>query len=117
MNDGSMRRLNLVFRFVLEIVVLVALFLWGTSVSDQLIVQVVLGLGAPALVIVVWALFVAPKASRRLPDPQRLAVEVVVFGAGVLAFLAAGHLVLAVLLAAASALSLWLMFDWGQRGR
>jgi hypothetical protein len=112
-----MRSLNLAFRFLLEIVVLVALFLWGTSVSDQLMFQAILGLGAPAIVIVVWALFVAPKASRRLPDPQRLAVEVVVFGAGVLAFLAAGQILLAVLLAAAAGLNLWLMFDWGQRGR
>jgi hypothetical protein len=115
MNQGSMRTLNLVFRFVLELVVLVALFLWGVSVSDQFIVQLVLAIGAPLLVIVVWGLFVAPRASRRLPDPQRLAVEVVVFGAGVLAFLAAGQTLLAVLLAAAAALSLWLMFDWGQR--
>jgi len=112
-----MRRLNLVFRFLLEIVVLVALFLWGISVSDQLILQALFGLGAPAVVVAVWALFVAPKASRRLPDPQRLAVEVVVFGAGVLAFLAAGHLPLAILLAVAAGLNLWLMFDWGQRGR
>jgi hypothetical protein len=112
-----MRSLNLAFRFLLEIVVLVALFLWGMSVSDQLMFQAILGLGAPAIVIVVWALFVAPKASRRLPDPQRLAVEVVVFGAGVLAFLAAGQILLAVLLAAAAGLNLWLMFDWGQRGR
>jgi hypothetical protein len=117
MNQGSMRSLNLVFRFLLEIIVLVALFLWGVSISDQFVVQVLFGLGAPAIVIVVWALFVAPKASRRLPDPQRLAVEVVVFGAGVLAFLAAGHMMLAVLLAAAAGLNLWLMFDWGQRGR
>ena len=89
MNEGSMRGLNLVFRFVLELVVLVALFLWGVSVSGELIVQVVLGLGAPAIALTVWGLFVAPKASRRLPDPQRLAVEIVVFGAGVLAFLRA----------------------------
>ena len=68
------------------------------------------------LVIVIWGLFVAPRASRRLPDPQRLAIEVVIFGAGVLAFLAAGEALLAVLLAAAAGLSLWLMFDWGQRG-
>lgn len=116
MNEGSMRSLNLVFRFVLELVVLVALFLWGVSVSDEPIPKVVLALAAPAVVIVIWGLFVAPRASRRLPDPQRLAVEIVVFGAGVLAFLAAGQPVLAILLAAAAALSLWLMFDWGQRG-
>jgi hypothetical protein len=116
MNQGSMRTLNLVLRFVLEIVVLIALVMWGLSVSDELIVDIVLGLAAPAVVIVVWGLIVAPKASRRLPDPQRLIVEIVVFATGVLAFLAAGQPILAILLAAASALSLWLMFDWGQRG-
>jgi hypothetical protein len=116
MNERSMRQLNLVFRFVLELVVLVALFLWGVSVSDELIVQVILGLGAPALALVVWGLFVAPKASRRLPDPQRLALEIVVFGAGAMAFLARGDTLLAVLLGAAAAISLGLMYQWGQRG-
>lgn len=111
-----MRQLNLVFRFVLELVVLVALFLWGVSVSGELIVQVVLGVGAPALAVAVWGLFVAPKASRRLPDPQRLAVEIVVFGAGALAFLARGDALLALLLGAAAAISLFLMYQWGQRG-
>ena len=111
-----MRNLNQVFRFVLELVVLLALFLWGVSVSDELLVQVVLGLGAPAAAMAVWGLFVAPRASRRLPDPQRLAVETVVWGAGVLAFVARGALLLGLLLAAAVAISLVLMFYWGQRG-
>jgi hypothetical protein len=115
MSERSMRNLNLVFRFVLELVVLVALFHWGVSASDMLVVQVILGLGAPALAIAAWGLFVAPKASRRLPDPQRLAVEIVVFGAGVMAFLATGDTLLAVLLGAAAAMSLFLMWSWGQR--
>jgi hypothetical protein len=116
MSERTMRNLNLLFRFVLELVVLVALFLWGTSVSGEFIVQMVLGLGAPVLALATWGLFVAPRASRRLPDPQRLAVEIVVFGAGVLAFLARGDTLLALLLGAAAAISLGLMFNWGQRG-
>jgi len=116
MNERSIRSLNLVFRFILELVVLVALFLWGISVSGELVVQIVLGVGAPAMTMIVWGLFVAPKASRRLPDPQRLAVEIVVFGAGVLAFLSRGDWMLGVLFGAAAAISLFLMFEWGQRG-
>lgn len=116
MNERSMRNLNLVFRFILELVVLVALFLWGVATSGELLVQVVMALSAPAAAIAIWGLFVAPKASRRLPDPQRLAVEIVVFGAGVLAFASWGEWLLAVLLAAAAAISLVLMFYWGQRG-
>jgi K+-sensing histidine kinase KdpD len=117
MSERSLRNLNLVFRFALELVVLVALFLWGVSVSGELLVRIVLGLGAPALAVAVWALFVAPRASRRLPDPQRLAVEIVVFGAGVLAFLATGEVLLGAMLAAAAAINFILMSYWGQRGR
>lgn len=116
MNERSMRSLNLVFRFILELVVLVALFLWGVSVSGELFVELVLGLGAALAAIAVWGVFVAPKASRRLPDPQRVAVEIVVFGAGVLAFVAVGNLLPGLLLAAAATISLLLMYAWGQRG-
>ena len=63
----------------------------------------------------VWGPFVAPKASRRLEDPGRLVVEVVVFGAGALALLA-GELPLVALLAAPTMISLTLMFSFGQRG-
>ena len=97
-------------------VVLVALFLLGVSLSDQLLVAIVLGLGIPLIAIAVWGMFVSPKARRRLPDPQRLALELVVFGAGVIAFVLTGNLVLAVLLGTAAVLSLGLMFFWGQRG-
>lgn len=116
MSERTMRNLNLGLRFILELVVLVALLQWGLRSSNDLLVQLVLGFGAAALAIVVWGTFVAPKASRRLEDPARLALEVVVFGAGVLAFLASGALPLAVLLAASAMISLALMFLWGQRG-
>jgi hypothetical protein len=117
MRERSMRELNLAFRFILELVVLVALAIWGFGASSEPIVALILGIGVPAVVIVVWATFVSPKAPRRLPDPARLGVEVVVFGAGVLALVLAGQPVAAVLLAIAAALSLGLMQFWGQRGR
>lgn len=116
MSDRTMRDLNLVFRFILELTVLVALFLLGISTSGELVVQVVLGLGLPLLVIVVWGLFVAPKSVRRLPDPARLGLELVIFGSGVVAFILAGHVVPGMLLGAAAVISLILMFLWGQRG-
>jgi hypothetical protein len=116
MNDRSMRNLNLAFRFILEMLVLLALALWGFGVSDQLLLQFLLGLGAPTLAAAVWGTFVAPKAPRRLDDPTRLALEIVVFGAGTLAFIASGRLLIGVLLAVAAAISLMLMFAWDQRG-
>lgn len=116
MSERSMRNLNLAFRFVLEMVVLVALFLWGFSMSGDLPVQLVLAIGSIAIVMTVWGLFVAPKASRRLPDPARLAVESVVFFVGVLALGLAVSWWLAILFGLAVLISLVLMFSWGQRG-
>jgi len=111
-----MRSLNLAFRFILELVVLVALLSWGFNSSDQLVIQIILGVGAAAIGMAIWATFVSPKAPRRLEDPTRVALEVVVFGAGVLAFVASGRLILGVLLAVSAAISLVLMFTWDQRG-
>jgi hypothetical protein len=115
MSERTMRSLNLAFRFILELSVLVALFLLGTSLSDTLIVQIVLGVGLPLLAITVWGLLVAPKAARRLPDPARLIVELCVWGTGVLAFVLTGNLFLGILLGTAAVLSIALMFLWEQR--
>jgi hypothetical protein len=115
MSERTMRNLNLGFRFILEMAVLVALFLWGTSISGEFLVQVVLGLAFAAVAVVVWGLFVAPRAARRLPDPARLVVELGVFGFGVLAFVLSGNLLLGILLGAAAVISITLMFFWDQR--
>ena len=56
-----MRGANLVLRFLLELSALAATAYWGFSTTSG-VTQWVLGLGAPALVAVVWGLFVSPKA-------------------------------------------------------
>jgi hypothetical protein len=42
-----------------------------------------LGLGAPALAVAVWAAFVAPKAARPVPTDARLGIEFALFGLAV----------------------------------
>lgn len=111
-----MRSLNLAFRFILEMLALVAFFLWGMSMSDDLPVQLLLGLGTPAVVMTVWGLFVAPRATRRLSVQGRLAVELLIFILAVLAFGLAVSWILALMFGLAVLISLGLMFLWGQRG-
>lgn len=111
-----MRGINLALRFILELAVLLALAVWGFSSSDELIVQLILGLGAPLLAMTVWGTFISPKAPRRLDDPIRVGIEVVIFGLGALALVMAGLPLPGILLAAAAAISLVLMFLWDQRG-
>ena len=91
--------LNLGLRFVLEIAMLVALGWTGAELTSSLVADVALAVLLPLAAAGVWGVWVAPKAPRRLSDPGRLLVELVLFGAAVAGLLYSGHAVLAVVLA------------------
>jgi len=115
-DDRTMRSLNLAFRFVLELLVLVALFLFGLGASSDLLIALPVAIGLVLIVMAIWGLFVAPRASHRLPDPTRLGVELTIFFIGVLAFGLAVSWIVAVLFGLAVLVSLALLFMLGQRG-
>jgi hypothetical protein len=81
-------------RFACEIGAVVALVWWGWPV---------LGIVAGALLIVVWGVLVAPKSRRRLRDPARIVLELVLFAAATAAFVSVGQTVLAIVFAVAAA--------------
>jgi hypothetical protein len=93
----------LTVRFLTEVALLAALAVTGAALGGKPAMQVTLGVLLPAVAVAVWGRFVAPRASRRLPDPARLSVEVALFlvSAGGLALgghatLALGHGLLAI---------------------
>jgi 1-acyl-sn-glycerol-3-phosphate acyltransferase len=71
----------------------------GIPHRQRAVAKAALGLGAPLLAAVIWGLWVAPASRRRLTDPARLVVEVLLFAAGVAALAAAGYLLVAVIFA------------------
>ncbi|MCW2963882.1 MAG: hypothetical protein JWO17_1134 [Actinomycetia bacterium] len=83
-------------RFACEIAAVVAFVWWGWPV---------LGIVLGAIVIVVWGAFVAPKATRRLADPARAVLELVIFGAATAGFVSVGQTLLAIVFAVAAAVS------------
>ena len=83
-------------RFACEIAAVVAVVWWGWPV---------LGIVAGAVVIFLWGAWVAPKAKRRLSDPARFVLELVIFGAATAAFAAVGQTVLAAVFAVAAVAS------------
>jgi hypothetical protein len=93
---SPLRSVNLAVRLLCELALLVALAVWGFHTGAGTAAKAGLGLGAPLLAAVIWGLWVAPASRRRLPDPARLVVEVVLFAAGVAALTAAGYVVVAV---------------------
>ncbi len=107
-----MRGANLVLRFLLELSALAATAYWGFSTASG-VTQWVLGLGAPALVAVVWGLFVSPKAKIELPHPAQFAIELLVWAAATLALASAGQPVLGIVFAVVAVISGALNYVWG----
>jgi len=85
------KSINLLLRFLLELGLLVAFGYWGFTTGELMIVKIGLGIGAPLLFAVIWGLFLAPKASRRLHEPWRLILELVIFGLAIAALYGAGQ--------------------------
>jgi Protein of unknown function (DUF2568) len=73
---------NLAVAFLLELCALAALGYWGfhTGSGSGTGAKVALGIGAPLLAAIVWGMFVAPKATVKLPAPAQLALKVAIFG-------------------------------------
>lgn len=89
----------LAVRFALELCAFAALAYWGFKTGDQVVVKVILGLGAPIGAIALWGLFVSPKA-RYGGQLTRALFELIVFGAAVIALFAADRAGLAIAFAA-----------------
>jgi hypothetical protein len=89
-----MRSLALTAKFLLELCALAALAYWGAT-TGPLVVNLLLGIGAPLVAAAVWGTLAAPRSSRRLSTGPRIAVESAVFAAAALALVAVGAPVLA----------------------
>ena len=86
---------NLGIRFLLELLMLGALGWTGVGLPSSRWLSVVLAIALPVAAAGVWAMWIAPKASRRLQDPWRLLVELVLFAAAAAGLAAIGHPLLA----------------------
>jgi len=115
LSSPPMQAINLALRFLLELSGLAALAFWGWSVAEPPL-RYALALGAPALLIVVWAMVVAPKADNPIPRPTRVVLgSLLLLGAaGMLAL--AGEPVVALVLALVIVANTVLLFVPGEQG-
>ncbi|MEU8119032.1 YrdB family protein [Spirillospora sp. NPDC049024] len=88
---GPLHALNEGLAFLLELVAIAALAWWGFTATGNVLVNIVLGLAAPAAAIVLWGMFAAPRARFKIALPLVLLVKAAVFGAGALALYGVGH--------------------------
>jgi hypothetical protein len=100
---------NLGLRFLLELCTLAALAYAGFLLFIPLAVIF------PLAAAILWGQFIAPRARKRLEDPARLALELVYFAAGVIALVATGVIIPAIVLAVADVGHIALMLALKQR--
>jgi hypothetical protein len=91
--------LNLALRFFLELAGILALAWWGFHAADGP-AGIALGLGAAAVLIVAWGLFIAPRARYPQSPAFRLVVGTVLLEGTAAALLAAGAVAAGVVLGA-----------------
>jgi hypothetical protein len=76
------KAINLGLAFLLELILLVAVGYFGFTLHAPLYIKLLVGLGAPVLVGIVWGLFAAPKSERRLHQPGLTVLKLGLFGVG-----------------------------------
>lgn len=87
---NTLKMLNLAVRFLLELCMLAAIAFWGFKTQSSWLMKILLGIGLPLLVAVLWGMFLAPKAARPLHGASFLTLELILFTLGSLALFAAG---------------------------
>ncbi len=94
-----LRAANLALKFLLELAAIASFAVWGASTGSGA-ASILLAIAAPAVAIVLWGRFAAPRSVHRLALRPRLVFEAGVFGLAVVALLAAGSPGLAIVFGA-----------------
>jgi hypothetical protein len=106
------RAANLGLKFVLELCMLAALAAWGAQAGGSTAGDVLLAVAAPLAAAVVWGIYAAPQARRRLARAPRIALELAVFAIAAVALVAAGAHVLGAVFAAVVVVNTALLVAW-----
>jgi hypothetical protein len=81
----------LALRFAVELATIAVLAWAGASAGGGLPVRIPLAIGLPVVLMVFWGQLMAPRARRRLAEPGRLVVELIIFLASAAGLAVSGH--------------------------
>jgi hypothetical protein len=104
---GGLKNGNLALAFAVEIAMLAAFAVAGWASTPILWLRIVLTIALPAIAIVLWAVWAAPKAKKRRLKPGPLLVfKIVIFGFATLAWWLAGLGLIAAIFGVLAAINL-----------
>jgi hypothetical protein len=107
-----LKYVNIALRFLLELCALGALGYWGFHTGNGTILKMVLGIGAPLMMAVIWGAFGSPKAMVKLSVPWHLLFESIVFAIPAVALYFAGKHTLAWIYGISVVINRLMMFVW-----
>ncbi|MBE5102265.1 YrdB family protein [Priestia aryabhattai] len=106
--------MNLVLRFLLELFALGSLAYWGIQTGKGLN-KVLLAIGAPLVIAIVWGIFGSPRAQIQLSMSMHMMLELIVFGLPAIALYATGKHSFAIIYITLAIINRILMYIWGQQ--
>ena len=109
-----LKGLNLALAFVLELCAVGALAYWGFNASENPILRLILGIGAPLALIIIWGMYLAPRSTRRFKEPVLSVVKLIVFSLGAIALATTGQTTAAAIFMATAVINLVLAAVWRQ---
>lgn len=105
---------NLALRFILELCALASLGYWGFQATGTILKKIVLGIGTPLLIAIIWAMLGSPGALVKLSPHFHLLLEIIVFGLPAIALYGTGKYGLALTYVLLVVINRILMFIWHQ---
>ena len=109
-----LKGINLGVRFLLELCMLAAVGYWGFTTHASWALKLLLGIGLPLLIAVIWGLIMAPKSTRRLSGIPFTIMDFILLGSGAVALYASGLTTLAWIYAVVLVISEVLRLVWKQ---
>jgi quinol-cytochrome oxidoreductase complex cytochrome b subunit len=108
------KTLNLMLRFSLELFALGSLAYWGAQTGKGSM-RVLLAIGAPLIIAVVWGVFGSPRSYVQLSTPMHILLELLVFGLPSVALYTSGKHSLATIYITVAIINRILMYIWKQQ--
>jgi hypothetical protein len=105
---------NLLVRFLLELCMLAAIGYWGFKTGSDTAMKMILGIGLPLLIAIVWGSFLSPKAAYPMRGVSRELLELALFSSGAAALFAGGVAHLGWIYTVILVVNKLLLFRWKQ---
>lgn len=109
-----LKALNLGLAFFLELFMLVA-FVWGGfSLRTSTLIHIVVGIGVPVAIVILWSFFFAPTSDHRMSSPWLQLAIFALYSIAAFVLTKGGHKQTALVFLALGAINLLLAIIWKQ---